>query len=985
MISNPGPVLICSVAMAAATLSRRRALWLAVAFATRLACVRAAEAVGTEDIQAHTLASCAADGSCGAAAAPEQPASAETRIAVDPIAQVRLMGLAIQHVERCLFAAGRMRIDADLVNAASVGSLVHTVVRNCISSGPTDHGGSCGAEVRAYTLGRLVDAGLLGASFGGCCAHAPPPSPELLGAILPWLPTPAAGPSLGEGAETMLALSGALHAQLLALARGESGEALAADRSQGVLAAEKEGLFVDQRLFALLVAAQSPFVRECSAQPPDEPRALADHAHRMARLRMAPAERLQALLALGEEGGEPRAAPSDEARVRLALARGVRLITHGRLEAGAELIGLCLYHPVIEVPQDVRAVAWSTLKELCSEETREHGGAVEPQEYRQHLVLVAMLVHVRHVADTSATFLRTAIELAPPRLRPGLERVLPELEAAALSHPAAAKWRDRNLLVNAARAIRPELRLFAECARALVLDARAPAGADAAAADAPAPAGDASAAPIFLATDNTPVGRYLLARLGASARMNERIGTRMEGFDERLSHAQQTRDAMLDLVLLARSRALLVTHRSTYSMLAAGMHGAALHAVAHPAVLSRCAYASSPLASHTHTPGLGDAETGAAGERQREAFLSGDLGALSCRTDELGEALNAVSGSFGPHTGGALRFVGELAGAADEADEEQADARARLARAQADDAARVAALIANYTQLHARALGAGPSAADGCAGGAGGGCGAAGARLLMGVTYCNNIGNRAFNLLAYVLLGMATGRALVIDPSWLPGFDFPLGLDVHALPEHLGAAVRARLGSAHSRRRAHWIETEPGYCSELISAECAGDAAVCVPAFEGAPHTLHVAANPQMRAWYREHVGLSGAGLRALMRWLFVPSAELVAEAEALERELCGGVRACEVGVHVRRGRMANDYFFPEDGARGRVRARARAMRAPRQPRARARSAFHPSHGPCARCAAPGRHRWCCTGALAPDAGEDALRAKAAAAEKQLL
>ena len=137
---------------------------------------------------------------------------------------------------------------------------------------------------------------------------------------------------------------------------------------------------------------------------------------------------------------------------------------------------------------------------------------------------------------------------------------------------------------------------------------------------------------------------------------------------------------------------------------------------------------------------------------------------------------------------------------------------------------------------------------------------------------------------------------------------------MHTLPDALRASVLRALNGT-SRARTNWIETEPGFCGPLLPAQCEGDAPVCaMPVELGAPHVLQLAANPQTREWYAQHIGYAGAGLRELMRWLFRPSADLEAEAERTELELCGAVRGCDIAMHVRRGRMRSDFFFPEEG-----------------------------------------------------------------------
>lgn len=483
--------------------------------------------------------------------------------------------------------------------------------------------------------------------------------------------------------------------------------------------------------------------------------------------------------------------------------------------------------------------------------------------------------------------LTRALEAAPDAERPRLRALHGEVRAMLASSPFARKLAEESAASNAREGARPELALFARCALALARNVSTRADFR-----------------IYVATDNSVAGEALVSLLGGHGVLNGAVRSRIDGHAELLGDAAQTADALVDLAILSRAKAMVGTHLSTFSMLAAGMGAAGAHAVGFPTRHGECALVASPLASWV--------PSAFASAQARELYSFGieQLRALPC-ADEPGfaRALLAVGGD------GVLRpgadapelvppgsaawdelLAHALATAADDAD--AADA-ARTA-AERREVASVRRLIAAH-EARVRCLA--PDAA---------GCADCPVRLLLGRAYAFNVANRATSYLAYALMALATDRVLVVDGGWLPGLQLGGGVRLDALEPRLRARALAVAGGEMSRQVRNWHASESGFCGELVPDACDDDAVeICAAHAQGAPNAMHAVANRRLRGWYEAHVGYGGAGLRELMRWLFKPSDDVAARAAQVEAALCGAARGCEVAVHLRRGTLEVNFFFP--------------------------------------------------------------------------
>ena len=105
---------------------------------------------------------------------------------------------------------------------------------------------------------------------------------------------------------------------------------------------------------------------------------------------------------------------------------------------------------------------------------------------------------------------------------------------------------------------------------------------------------------VFVASDTTNAIKLVEGALAPGVvRWNAGISQRPNGHQDDVSNSQQTRSAMLDLLMLSRTRYFIGTRTSTFSYLAAGMHPSATghHWMVHPGVFERCVRASSPYSS----------------------------------------------------------------------------------------------------------------------------------------------------------------------------------------------------------------------------------------------------------------------------------------------------------------------------------------------------------------------------------------------------
>lgn len=827
-----------------------------------LVCGLVPATVAGEELHA---ASVSPDGRPSAVVQAESPHFAAVDVDASPARQAELLVLAAPHVLACYAAAARAFGEEYAEPPLQIISHLNTMFeasRVCMRAGADlSHSMGCGAEVRLFSLGALRNSALGMLDLAGCC---PAPREELVG-LLERSTTgsqSALARALGERASTLLGIA----TLALALAKGADSGLSGERTSLALSSVPLHGGSMAERLwlYALLEASISPHLDACPARA--EPMPTRRQRWPLSRLPDPPAQ---------DASAHERAEHRRELELEAARADPD--------EAAAARVQLTLLY--------AHSQSYAQLTSSYRAAGRPHASLVRLSQmllipYDQ---LHKLPEHLAAAADGA---------LLGSRAHHALLAASHEAAALAARHAGAQRWHEQQRRENERLAIRPELALFPSCAAAIAAEE-----------------GLRADHRVFIATDNSHVGAWLVAQMpaGRGVLLGERQhGGRIDGYDEKLHNATQARGAMLDLVLASRARALIGTHSSTYTMLAAGMSDASAHYLVYPAVFGRCVRATSPLSSHAAL-----SNRMPAGPRTGWGAFS-SVGGTSCADAQAMNALQALGGIYNP-------FVELREALFPPTDAERAAARLRTravrllagTREAEEEARAVRALIADYAELHAKQLAAAARAAErdeGWAGALAADSAAAPARLLLATAYCNNIGNRAMNLLAYVLLAMSSGRALILDSSWLLGFELPFSADVHALPEPLRRSLIRTLNGS-TRVRTNWFETEPGFCGPLLPAECEGEAAVCaMPVELGAPHLLQLAANPQTREWYAEHIGYAGAGLRELMRWLFRPTADLVAEAERVERELCGAVRGCSIAMHVRRGPMHGNFFFPEEG-----------------------------------------------------------------------
>lgn len=589
-----------------------------------------------------------------------------------------------------------------------------------------------------------------------------------------------------------------------------------------------------------------------------------------------------------------------EKRGGQALLLGARLVDQEAFRGAAAVFASLLLH--IAIPDSIRSSAQQSGYAL--------GQAGQMSVWLETLGAEEL---AKGAPERAAKSLVRALDSAPAHDAPRLEALVAMAHGALAAYPesvrrAEAEGRARN----AASALRPEIALFAQCAHLL--------------------ASELGLRPdwrAFIATDNTQVGIHLAKLLGEHAAFNASVVSRVDGFRERVGDKAQMADAMLDLAILARAPLFIGTHLSTFSMLAAGMADTPVHHMVYPARHARCALARSPFATVSPLQ--------LAPEVARRGIYSWSVPTLlqvPCAAGEaampIGRALLAVMGDSGlaPMMFAAtpewrvavaeLRALvaqggGALAGA-------DADAPGALAAERRRELESVALLIKQHEARSARARrGSGGGGTTPREAGMGVAEGAAGndeetpLRLLVAGAFAFNVGNRAMIAVAYVLMAMASGRALVLDGGLLPGLALPTGVDIADLPSELRARVLAAAGG-NMRRSTLWLDNDEAMCEPLLPAECMeGASELCVAPLHAAPTPVFVVSNAQFREWYEQHVGYTGAGLRALMRWLLRPSAELERRADAAEVELCGSARGCDIGIHLRRGSTSQpDYFFPD-------------------------------------------------------------------------
>lgn len=759
---------------------------------------------------------------------------------MDASAQVRLIFAGLEHARACHDAAAHLPAfleAAKPIDAQVIAIFSQAVQRNELESG------AAGPDVRLYMLHVVSVWALSLLPVAACC---PEPPPAFLEAVGP----PSGEHPMGHGAHRLLALADACED----LMRWMTGRGAASSNVSPSAASRYERLFTDGeaarlRLIQMVLAIAAPPSTHCpnAADGKRHIRWLQDGA----RVRRG----------IGEGAAESNAKRVvAEAREVLSNTPGPEHATQGEgaveaIEAANRLSFLC-FDP--SVPDALRGAASKTLAALYPE-----------GEYAYQLLLGLRALETARL-NPASMFLSTALEAVAPAEREALQLVVDRLAILRTEHTTAVEFRDRSEEENVRLALRPELSFFSDCADAIARRHKL----------------SANHHRVFLATDNVVVGRHVLALLRGRGVWNQDISTRQNGFYEQLDDRNQTRDAYVDLIMLSRTRYLVGTAMSTYSMLAAGLHEHRRHFMVYPTLLERCVVTSSPLASHStlewtpsgHSVGWSVLQTKAGGP-------------IPCLGTELINALQALGGVYNPFTEPGILFVDD-----NRTDDQRAPSllMRNALGPEDEEASRVRALLDTYRQQ----LGSITAGSD--------------VRVLYALDYCNNIGNRALNLVAYVLLALASNRVLAVDPSWLEGFHLPLAIGVDDLPEPHRSDVMA-LTRGRTRKRTHWVETEPGFCGDNLGSACAGASRVCLPGEHGAPHPLHVAASPELRNWYRDTIGYTGAGLREIFRASMRPRTDLEEEAARRETALCGAVRGCEVGLHLRRGRIHNDYYFPED------------------------------------------------------------------------
>lgn len=438
---------------------------------------------------------------------------------------------------------------------------------------------------------------------------------------------------------------------------------------------------------------------------------------------------------------------------------------------------------------------------------------------------------------------------------------------------STAEWRRARALHHEAMVERPELLQFVECAHAA---GRA--------------LGLGSEAPVFVASDSAPTAERVAHLVGDRGVWNEQLDHRVDGFQERVGDERQALEAAVELAVLSRAKAVVGTHLSTYSALAAAMSASPGHAMVLVGHQKPCIATRSPLGGLV--PDRLPSEL-----QHLYSFELDDLRMVSCFDEAMHRAVTAAAGSFQPGVDAGPLGPGE--------DEWAATLRGEgpQTAVMASDVARARLALDAYEARRTAWLAAAEDGDEGRAWAVSG--------LLVGSSYAFNLANRAMTVTALMLVALHTNRLLVIDERWMPGFQAPGGLGLNALPDWAKAQALAAVNGTAMRMANGWQSAEVGLCSDPVPATCRSTDPVCTDGDGSFARTVvHMVANAESRGWVEALLGTTGAGLQEIMRFLFLPSPETLRSAEEVERRLCGGVGACGIAIHVRRGGVKDNIYF---------------------------------------------------------------------------
>lgn len=406
--------------------------------------------------------------------------------------------------------------------------------------------------------------------------------------------------------------------------------------------------------------------------------------------------------------------------------------------------------------------------------------------------------------------------------------------------------------------IQPEVNLFPECAKQIALQKLPP--------------GRYS---VYVASDNEEIAKYVASRLPGRGTWYSDARSRPNGHDDNFDWAKQRQEALVDLFIVARSRFFIGTRESTFSVLAAGMSEQDFHYMVYPGLYDHCIEATSPLNSMSEFDGRF--------HFYPDFSIHGRLAGLKCVDQEMINEMQALFGAYNPFEVSSVRtpFADALSGGGGHW---SLFRRAMIPAGLRGSMQHVRRMIQEYAVLHARMM----DPADPIP-----------KRFYYATTHTGNIGNRAISMLVHLLLAMQAKRAILFNPTVLAGFAFPIDVDSEHAPLPFNRVL--------DPKGTYWMRTEFGFCENYTALS---DKTAHFPP-PGAPNCVQAFSNPHFRRWIVTHVGASG--LRKIMRWFFRPDTETLGAVRAVEISTCGK-SPCDIGIHIRRGRVGRTGLESPDG-----------------------------------------------------------------------